>query len=321
MDRELVIEFARVTEAAAINCAHWIGRGRKNDADGAAVEAMRKMFDTVKISGTVVIGEGEMDEAPMLYIGEKVGKGGPEVDIAVDPLEGTNLTAKNKPGAIAVMAVAARGTLLHAPDMYMDKIAVGPKAKGAIDLNLSVEDNVRNVAKAMGKDIADITVVVLERERHNHIIKAVEAMGARVKLISDGDVSPVLLTGLPGGDVDIMMGIGGAPEGVLAAAAVKCLGGDMQGRLVPENDAETKRAHDMGIDDIKKVLTLDDLVATDDVLFIATGVTGGDVLKGVRFTEQYAQTHTVVLRSKTGTIRFLETLHDYAKKPAYVKLK
>lgn len=321
MDRELVVEFARVTEAAAINCAHWIGRGRKNDADGAAVEAMRKMFDTVKISGTVVIGEGEMDEAPMLYIGEEVGMGGPEVDIAVDPLEGTNLTAKNKPGAIAVMAIAGRGTLLHAPDMYMDKIVVGPRAKGAIDINLSVEENVRNVAKAMGKDVADITVVVLERERHNHIIKAVEAMGARVKLISDGDVSPALLTGLPGGDVDIMMGIGGAPEGVLAAAAVKCLGGDMQGRLVPENEEETKRAQAMGIADINKVLLLDDLVATDDVMFIATGVTTGDVLKGVRFTEQYAVTHTVVLRSKTGTIRFMETLHDYEKKPAYVKLK
>lgn len=321
MDRELVVEFARVTEAAAINCAHWIGRGRKNDADGAAVEAMRKMFDTVKISGTVVIGEGEMDEAPMLYIGEEVGMGGPAVDIAVDPLEGTNLTAKNKPGAIAVMAIAERGCLLHAPDMYMDKIVVGPKAKGAIDINLSVEENVRNVAKAMGKDIAEVTVVVLERERHNHIIKAIEAMGARVKLISDGDVSPVLLTGLPGGDVDMMMGIGGAPEGVLAAAAVKCLGGDMQGRLVPENDEETKRAHDMGIADINKVLTLEDLVATDDVMFIATGVTTGDVLKGVRFTDQYAITHTVVLRSKTGTIRFMETLHDYEKKPAYVKLK
>ena len=321
MDRELVVEFARVTEAAAINCAHWIGRGRKNDADGAAVEAMRKMFDTVKISGTVVIGEGEMDEAPMLYIGEEVGMGGPAVDIAVDPLEGTNLTAKNKPGAIAVMAIAERGCLLHAPDMYMDKIVVGPKAKGAIDINLSVEENVRNVAKAMGKDISEITVVVLERERHDHIIKAIEAMGARVKLISDGDVSPVLLTGLPGGDVDMMMGIGGAPEGVLAAAAVKCLGGDMQGRLVPENDEETKRARDMGITDINKVLTLDDLVATDDVMFIATGVTTGDVLRGVKFTDQYAITHTVVLRSKTGTIRFMETLHDYDKKPAYVKLK
>lgn len=321
MDRELVVEFARVTEAAAINCAHWIGRGRKNDADGAAVEAMRKMFDTVKISGTVVIGEGEMDEAPMLYIGEEVGMGGPAVDIAVDPLEGTNLTAKNKPGAIAVMAIAERGCLLHAPDMYMDKIVVGPKAKGAIDINLSVEENVRNVAKAMGKDISEITVVVLERERHDHIIKAIEAMGARVKLISDGDVSPVLLTGLPGGDVDMMMGIGGAPEGVLAAAAVKCLGGDMQGRLVPENDEETKRAHDMGITDINKVLTLDDLVATDDVMFIATGVTTGDVLRGVKFTDQYAITHTVVLRSKTGTIRFMETLHDYDKKPAYVKIK
>lgn len=321
MDRELVVEFARVTEAAAINCAHWIGRGQKNEADGAAVEAMRKTFDTVKISGTVVIGEGEMDEAPMLYIGEKVGMGGPEVDIAVDPLEGTNLTAKNKPGSIAVMAIAEKGGLLHAPDMYMDKIVVGPGAKGAIDIDLPVEENIRNVAKALGKDVSEITVVVLERERHNHIIEAVKAVGGKVKLISDGDVSPVLLTGLPGGDVDMMMGIGGAPEGVLAAAAVKCLGGDMQGRLKPENDAEIQRAHSMGIVDVDKVLTMEDLVDTDDVMFIATGVTTGDILRGVKFTDQYVITHTVVLRSKTGTVRFMETYHDYDKKPAYIKLK
>lgn len=321
MDRELVVEFARVTEAAAINCAHWIGRGQKNEADGAAVEAMRKTFDTVKISGTVVIGEGEMDEAPMLYIGEKVGMGGPEVDIAVDPLEGTNLTAKNKPGSIAVMAIAEKGGLLHAPDMYMDKIVVGPGAKGAIDIDLPVEENIRNVAKALGKDVSEITVVVLERERHNHIIEAVKAVGGKVKLISDGDVSPVLLTGLPGGDVDMMIGIGGAPEGVLAAAAVKCLGGDMQGRLKPENDAEIQRAHSMGIVDVDKVLTMEDLVATDDVMFIATGVTTGDILRGVKFTDQYVITHTVVLRSKTGTVRFMETYHDYDKKPAYIKLK
>lgn len=321
MDRELVIEFVRVTEAAAINCAHWIGRGQKNEADGAAVEAMRKMFDTVAISGTVVIGEGEMDEAPMLYIGEKVGKGGPEVDIAVDPLEGTNLTAKNKPGAIAVMAVAEKGGLLHAPDMYMDKIVVGPGAKGAINLDLTVEENVRNVAKALGKDVADITVVILERQRHEHIIQAIKAIGGKVKLISDGDVSPVLLTGLPGGDVDMMLGIGGAPEGVLAAAAVKCLGGDMQGRLVPENDSEIARAHAMGIEDIDKVLTMDDLVKTDDVMFIATGVTNGDLLRGVKFTDRYAITHSVVLRNTTGTVRFMETYHDYAKKPDYIKLK
>lgn len=321
MDRELVVEFARVTEAAAINCAHWIGRGQKNEADGAAVEAMRKTFDTVKISGTVVIGEGEMDEAPMLYISEKVGMGGPEVDIAVDPLEGTNLTAKNKPGSIAVMAIAEKGGLLHAPDMYMDKIVVGPGAKGAIDIDLPVEENIRNVAKALGKDVSEITVVVLERERHNHIIEAVKAVGGKVKLISDGDVSPVLLTGLPGGDVDMMIGIGGAPEGVLAAAAVKCLGGDMQGRLKPENDAEIQRAHSMGIVDVDKVLTMEDLVATDDVMFIATGVTTGDILRGVKFTDQYVITHTVVLRSKTGTVRFMETYHDYDKKPAYIKLK
>lgn len=321
MDRSLVMEFARVTEAAAINCAHWIGKGQKNDADGAAVEAMRKMFDTVAISGTVVIGEGEMDEAPMLYIGEKVGKGGVEVDIAVDPLEGTNLTAKNMNGAIAVMAIAKKGGLLHAPDMYMDKIVVGPKAKGAIDINLPPEENMKNVAKALGKDVSDLNIVLLERERHQYIVDAARKLGARCKFISDGDVSPVIATSFGTEGIDMMMGKGGAPEGVIAAAAIKCMGGDMQGRLVPETEEETKRVHEMGIDDVNKVLTLDDLVSTDEVCFIATGVTKGDMLNGVRFTDKYAITHTVVMRGETGTIRFIEAYHDYDKKPAYIKLK
>ncbi len=321
MDRSLVIELARVTEAAAINCAHWIGKGEKNLADGAAVEAMRNMFDTVAISGTVVIGEGEMDEAPMLYIGEKVGKGGVEVDIAVDPLEGTNLTAKNMNGAIAVMAVAKKGGLLHAPDMYMDKIVVGPKAKGAIDINLSPEENMRNVAKALGKDVSELNIVMLERERHQYIVDAARKLGARCKFISDGDVSPVIATSFGTEGIDMMMGKGGAPEGVIAAAAIKCMGGDMQGRLVPETEEEVCRVHEMGIADVNKVLTLDDLVSTDDVYFVATGVTNGDMLKGVRFTEKYAVTHTVVMRGVTGTIRFIEAYHDYDRKPDYIKLK
>lgn len=321
MDRSLVIELARVTEAAAINCAHWIGKGEKNLADGAAVEAMRNMFDTVAISGTVVIGEGEMDEAPMLYIGEKVGKGGVEVDIAVDPLEGTNLTAKNMNGAIAVMAVAKKGGLLHAPDMYMDKIVVGPKAKGAIDINLSPEENMRNVAKALGKDVSELNIVMLERERHQYIVDAARKLGARCKFISDGDVSPVIATSFGTEGIDMMMGKGGAPEGVIAAAAIKCMGGDMQGRLVPETEEEVRRVHEMGIADVNKVLTLDDLVSTDDVYFVATGVTNGDMLKGVRFTEKYAVTHTVIMRGVTGTIRFIEAYHDYDRKPEYIKLK
>lgn len=321
MDRNLGMEFARVTEAAAINCAHWIGKGEKNLADGAAVEAMRKMFDTVAISGTVVIGEGEMDEAPMLYIGEKVGKGGVEVDIAVDPLEGTNLTAKNMNGAIAVMAIAEKGGLLHAPDMYMDKIVVGPKAKGAIDINLSPEENMINVAKALGKDVSELNIVLLERERHQYIVDAARKLGARCKFISDGDVSPVIATSFGTEGIDMMMGKGGAPEGVIAAAAIKCMGGDMQGRLVPENDEEVRRVHEMGIADVNKVLTLDDLVSTNDVYFVATGVTKGDMLNGVRFTDNYAVTHTVVMRGVTGTIRFIEAYHDYDRKPAYIKLK
>ena len=321
MDRSLAIEFARVTEAAAVNCAHWIGKGEKNMADGAAVEAMRKMFDTVAISGTVVIGEGEMDEAPMLYIGEKVGKGGVEVDIAVDPLEGTNLTAKNMNGAIAVMAIAEKGGLLHAPDMYMDKIVVGPKAKGAIDINLTPEENMLNVAKALGKDVRDLNIVMLERERHQYIVDAARKLGARCKFISDGDVSPVIATSFGTEGIDMMMGKGGAPEGVIAAAAIKCMGGDMQGRLVPETEEETRRVHEMGIADVNKVLTLDDLVSTNDVYFVATGVTNGDMLKGVRFTEKHAITHTVVMRGLTSTIRFIEAYHDYDHKPGYIKLK
>ena len=296
MERDLVIEFARVTEAAAINCAKWIGRMEKNSADGAAVEAMRKMFDTIHISGTVVI-----DEAPMLYIGEKVGLGGTEVDIAVDPLEGTNLTAKNQPGAIAVMAVAEAGGLLHAPDMYMDKIIVGPRAKGAIDIDKTVEENLKNVAAALGKDVSEMTVCLLDRERHEHIKQACKALGAKVKLITDGDVAPALTVAMDTGAIDMILGIGGAPEGVLAAAAVKCLGGDMQGRLVPENDEQVRRMEAMGHADVNQVY---------NVMFIATGVTNGDVLSGVQNLGDRVKTHTVVLRNTSKTVRFIEALYQ-----------
>lgn len=318
MERELTMEFARVTEAAALASARWVGRGDKEAADDAAVQAMRSVFDTIRMQGTVVIGEGEMDEAPMLYIGEKVGSGeAPELDVAVDPLEGTNIVAKGLAGAIAVIAIAKKGGLLHAPDMYMDKIAVGPEAKGRIHLDAPVKENLVNVAQALGKSMDDLTVVILDRERHDKIIHEVREAGARIRLITDGDVSPAVACAIEGTGVDIMMGIGGAPEGVLAAAALRCLGGEMQGRLWPENDADILRAQKLGLSDINKLLTMEDLVCSDDVFFAATGITEGPLLRGVHFTSQGAQTHTVVMRGKTGTVRFIEAQHRFDKKPAY----
>lgn len=266
MERELTMEFARVTEAAALASARWVGRGDKEAADDAAVQAMRSVFDTIRMQGTVVIGEGEMDEAPMLYIGEKVGSGeAPELDVAVDPLEGTNSVAKGLAGAIAVVAIAKKGGLLHAPDMYMDKIAVGPQAKGRIHLDAPVKENLANVAQALGKSMDDLTVVILDRSRHDKIIHEVREAGARIRLITDGDVSPAVACAIEGTGVDVMMGIGGAPEGVLAAAALRCLGGEMQGRLWPENDEDILRAQKLGVHDINKLLTMDDLVCSDDV--------------------------------------------------------
>lgn len=321
MERELTLDFARVTEAAALNAARWLGRGDKNAADGAAVTAMRAVFDNIPIDGTVVIGEGEMDEAPMLYIGEKVGTGkGMKVDIAVDPLEGTNIVAKGLTGAIAVLAVAETGCLLHAPDMYMNKIAVGPKAAGAINLDAPVKDNLRAVSNSLGKSVADLTVVILDRPRHYQLIDEVRQAGARIKLISDGDVSPAVATAFDESGVDIMMGIGGAPEGVLAAAALKCMGGEMQGRLVPETEQEIFRAKKMGIGNVHKLLTMEDMVACEDVIFVATGITDSSLLKGVVFTATGAVTHTVVMRGKTGTIRFIEAIHCFAKKPDWKRI-
>ncbi|KAF0196356.1 MAG: fructose-1 6-bisphosphatase II [Bacillota bacterium] len=315
MERELALEFVRVTEAAAIASGRLMGRGQKEAADAAAVDAMRAMLDTVQIKGTVVIGEGEMDEAPMLYIGERVGGADfPEVDIAVDPLEGTSLVAKGLPNAIAVLAVAEKGGLLHAPDMYMDKIAVGPEARGCIDFDAPIKDNLARVARAKGRRIEDLTVVILDRDRHARIIREVREAGARIKLITDGDVAPAVATAFGESGVDMLLGIGGAPEGVLAAAALKCLGGEMQARLVPGSPLEAERALAMGLKDIGLVLTLNDLVSSNDVIFAATGITDGDLLRGVRYFGGKASTHSIVMRSKTGTIRLVEATHMLDRK-------
>ncbi len=314
MDRSLALEFVRVVEIAALKSGRLVGRGLKDEADQLAVDGMRQTFDSVPISGTVVIGEGEIDEAPMLYIGEKVGAGGEEVDIAVDPVEGTNLVAKGQNGAIAVMAMATKGGLLHAPDMYMEKICVGSRAKGAIDLNLSVSDNIRRVAEAMQRDIEDLTIVTLDRERHEGIIKEARALGARIRLINDGDVNPAMECGLEGSGIHMYIGTGGAPEGVLAAAALKCVGGDMQARLKPTNDEEIARCHAMGIKDLNAVLTIDDLVPAEDVFFAATAITEGSILRGVKYFPGGARTHSLVMRYKTGTVRFVDAIHRFDKK-------
>ncbi len=320
MRRELSMEFVRVTEAAAIACGRSVGRGDKNGADQLAVDAMRKMFDTVNISGTVVIGEGEMDEAPMLYIGEKVGAGGPEVDIAVDPVEGTNLVAKGQPGAIAVIAIAPRGCLLHAPDMYMDKIAVGPRAKGCIDINAPVAENLQRVARALDRSVADLNVVLLDRERHQGIIDEVRRAGARIQLITDGDVNPIVNAGIEGTGVHMYLGRGGAPEGVLAAVAIKCLGGDMQARLCPEDEEQAQRCLQMGIADCHKVLTLDDLVKGEDCMFTATAITNCNMLLGLRYFGGGVRTHTISTRYKTGTVRFVDAIHSFDRKDMAIKL-
>ncbi|MFH1230236.1 MAG: class II fructose-bisphosphatase [Planctomycetota bacterium] len=319
MDRNLALEFVRVTEAAALGAAKWMGLGNDKAADQAAVDYMRKAFSAISFDGTVVIGEGERDEAPMLYIGEKIGKGdGPKLDIAIDPLEGTTLTAQGRANAISVVAAAPRGYFLNAPDTYMKKIAVGPAAAGVIDINAPVKDNVKAVAKKLCRDVGSVTVVILDRPRHADIIREVRELGARIFLIQDGDVAAAIATAFPqDSEVDLLIGIGGAPEGVLAAAALQCLGGDMQGQLKPRNDEEVKRAHKMGIKNIDKVFTIDELARGDDIMFAATGVTNGSFLKGVRITANGAMTHSVVMRSKTGTIRYIEAYHKFSKKPVY----
>lgn len=318
MERSLSMELVRITEAAGVAAARWMGRGLKNEADDAATEAMRTVFDTIPMRGVVVIGEGEMDEAPMLYIGEKLGMGhGPEVDVAVDPLEGTNIVAAGGWNALAVLAIADKGNLLNAPDMYMDKIAVGPEAVGKIDINASVADNLHAVAKAKNKNIEDVVASVLNRDRHKELIAEIREAGARIKKINDGDVAGAINTAFDDTGVDILFGVGGAPEGVIAAVALKCLGGEIQGKLLPSNDEERERCKKMGID-VDKVLLMDDLVKGDDAIFAATGVTDGELLRGVRYKGGYCETHSVVMRSKSGTVRFVEGRHSMKMKPNLV---
>ncbi len=313
-DRNLALELVRVTEAAALAASRWIGLGKKNEADGAAVEAMRKAFDAVAIDGTVVIGEGEMDEAPMLFIGEKVGAGGPQMDIAVDPLEGTTLTAKGGPNAMATLALADRGNFLHAPDIYMDKIAVGGGLPdGVVNLDDPVASNLRNLARAKKCDRSDLVACILDRDRHKELIAHCREAGTRVVLISDGDVAGVIATALPDSQIDIYMGAGGAPEGVLSAAALRCVGGQMQGRLQYETDEQMERVLGMGHADPKRVFTCEDM-AKGDVMFAATGVTTGAMLRGVKWSSGGAITHSIVMRSHSGTVRFIEAHHNFAQK-------
>ena len=313
-DRNLAMELVRVTEAAALAASRWMGLGKKNEADGAAVEAMRRAIDSVAIDGTVVIGEGEMDEAPMLYIGEKVGAGGPAMDIAVDPLEGTTLTAKGGPNAMATLALAENGGFLHAPDCYMDKIAVGGGLpRGVVDLDASVFENLRNLARAKKCEISDLTACMLDRERHAEIIAKTREAGARIVLLSDGDVFGVIATTQPESGIDIYMGWGGAPEGVLSAAALRCVDGQMQARLLYEDDAQRARAIAMGLTDPDRKLGIGDM-ARGDVMFAATGVTSGPMLRGVLRTPHGARTHSIVMRSKSGTVRFVDAYHNFTTK-------
>ncbi len=310
LERNLALETVRVTEAAALSASRLMGRGDEKAADQAAVDAMRKALNSLNIDGTVVIGEGERDEAPMLYIGEKVGSGeGTKVDIALDPLEGTTITAKGGANALAVIAMAESGNFLNAPDVYMDKISVGPGLPaGVVDLDETPEKNLKNLAKARSCDISDLLVCILDRPRHSDLIAKVRASGARIMLITDGDVSGVIATAQPDSGVDIYMGSGGAPEGVLAAAALRCIGGQMQGRLLFRNDDEKGRARKLGITDLNRKYSMLDL-AKGNVMFAATGVTNGAMLKGVRRTPHGAVTHSLVMRSKSGTVRYVEAHH------------
>jgi fructose-1,6-bisphosphatase II len=313
-DRNLALELVRVTESAAMGAARWIGRGDKNAADQAAVDLMRRMINTVGMQGVVVIGEGEKDEAPMLFNGEQVGAGfGPEVDVAVDPLEGTRLTALGMPGAIAVIAVAERGSMFFpGAALYMDKIAVGPEAADAIDIDASPTENVRAVAAAKRMDVSDLTVVVLERDRHDDLIAELRESGARVNLIRDGDVAPSIAAAQPFTGVDLLMGIGGTPEGVISAAAIKCMGGAIQGKLWPRNDGERDALVEAGFA-IERVLTADDLVAGADVFVAATGVTSGSLLRGVRTSSGGVETESIVMRSRSGTVRRIAAYHPQHK--------
>lgn len=319
-ERNLALDLVRVTEAAAIASARTMGQGNPHLSDQQAVAAMRIAFEAMEIHGTVRIGEGERDEAPMLYIGEEVGRraaSDPQMDLALDPLEGTNLCAYGRPGALAVIAMAPEGGFLHAPDIYMSKIAVGPEGKGIIDLNESPTENLNRLAEAKGVPVKDLTAIVLDRPRHDELIKEVRSLGVRVRLITDGDVQAAISTCDEDTGIDILFGIGGAPEGVLAAAAMLCMGGDIQGRLLFQNDEQQARARRlMAEDDIHRVLKLDDM-ASGNVLFAATGVTTGDMLRGVRFQKGGCLTHSLVMRSVSGTVRTIEAKHDFERKPSY----
>jgi fructose-1,6-bisphosphatase II / sedoheptulose-1,7-bisphosphatase len=316
LDRNLALEVVRVTEAAALSASRLMGRGDEKAADQAAVDAMRRALNSLSIDGLVVIGEGERDEAPMLYIGEKVGNGsGPRVDIALDPLEGTTITAKGGPNALAVIAMAEQGGFLNAPDVYMEKIAVGGGLPdGVVHIGADTTENLKNLAKAKKVDMSDLVVCILDRPRHADLIAKVRAAGARIMLISDGDVSGVIATSREDSGVDIYMGSGGAPEGVLAAAALRCIGGQMQGKLIFRNDDEKQRAAKWGIKDLDRIYSMLDL-AKGDVMFAATGVTDGSMLRGVRRSRDAATTHSIVMRSKTGTVRVIEASHNFAMKP------
>ncbi|MEV5332479.1 class II fructose-bisphosphatase [Streptomyces werraensis] len=317
-DRNLALELVRVTEAAAMAAGRWVGRGDKNGADGAAVRAMRTLVSTVSMNGVVVIGEGEKDEAPMLFNGERVGDGtGPECDIAVDPIDGTTLTAKGMTNAIAVLAAAERGSMFDPSAVfYMDKLVTGPEAADFVDINAPVSVNIRRVAKAKRGTPEDVTVVILDRPRHEGIIKEIRETGARIKLISDGDVAGSILALREGTGIDLLLGIGGTPEGIISACAVKCLGGTIQGKLWPKDDEERQRAVDAG-HDLDRVLTTEDLVTGDNVFFVATGITDGELLRGVRYRSETATTDSIVMRSKSGTVRRIDSEHRLSKLRAY----
>ncbi|NUS15776.1 MAG: class II fructose-bisphosphatase [Streptomyces sp.] len=317
-DRNLALELVRVTEAAAMAAGRWVGRGDKNGADGAAVRAMRTLVHTVSMNGVVVIGEGEKDEAPMLYNGERVGDGtGAECDVAVDPVDGTTLTAKGMPNAVSVLAVADRGTMFDPSAVfYMDKLVVGPEAAEFVDITAPPSVNIRRVAKAKGSAPEDVTVVVLDRPRHDTIVREIRETGARIKFIADGDVAGAIMAVREGTGVDMLLGIGGTPEGIIAACAVACLGGTIQGRLWPKDDAERQRALDAG-HDLDRVLTTTDLVSGENVFFVATGVTDGELLRGVRYRRETATTSSLVMRSKSGTIRQIDSVHQLSKLRAY----
>jgi fructose-1,6-bisphosphatase II len=317
-DRNLAMELVRVTESAALSAARWVGRGDKNKADGAAVDAMRNVLDTVNMDGVVVIGEGEKDEAPMLYNGEQVGNGSsPVTDVAVDPIDGTTLTAMGRGNALSVIAVAERGAMFNpGPCTYMEKIAAGAEAASAIDLDASPTRNVKEVARAMRKLVSEVTVIILERDRHNELIAEVRSTGARIRLISDGDIFAAIAAASPDVGVDLLMGIGGTPEGVVAAAALKSLGGQILGRLHPRNDAERAAAQAQGYD-LTRVLTIDDLVRGNDAFFAATGVTDGELLRGIRYDSYGARSHSLVMRSRSGTIRYIDTHHRHDRISAY----